>query len=71
MDLEIVTQSQSERKKQILHNIAYMWTLEKMTEMNLCAKQKYSHRYTEQIHGYQGGWDELGDWDRHIYTTVY
>ena len=39
--------------------------------MNLCAKQKYSHRYTEQIHGYQGGWDELGDWDRHIYTTVY
>ena len=29
----------------------------------------------EQAYGYQGGkageWDELGDWDWHIYTTKY
>ena len=29
MDLEAVTQSESEREKQILHNITYMWDQEK------------------------------------------
>ena len=29
MDLEAVTQSESEREKQILHNITYMWNQEK------------------------------------------
>ena len=45
-----------------------------MVHMNLFAKQKQSHRCGKQTYGYQvgkGGWDELGDWARHIYTTMY
>ena len=32
------------------------------------------HRSREQTYGFQGRegvWDELGDWDWHIYTTMY
>ena len=43
--------------------------------MNLFAKQKQRHRCREQTYGYQGGegwgWDELGDWNRHICPTMY
>ena len=44
--------------------------------MNLSMKQKQTHRHREQTYRYQGGkqgWDELGDWDCHIYTidTMY
>ena len=42
--------------------------------MNLFTKQRQSHRCREQTYGYQGGkggWDELGDWDWHTYTTTY
>ena len=42
--------------------------------MNLFAKQKQRHRSREQTYGYQDGrmgWDGLGDWDGHIYTTMY
>ena len=40
--------------------------------MNLFAKQKQRHtcrekKYTNTQRGH-GGWDELGDWDGHIYT---
>ena len=44
--------------------------------MTLFAKEKQRHSYREQIYGYQGEggrWQELGDWDWHIYTidTMY
>ena len=44
--------------------------------MILFTKQKQRCRCRGQTYGYQGGkagWDELGDWDRHIYTidTMY
>ena len=45
-----------------------------MVQMNLPAKQKQRHRCRKQTYGYQGGkgeWDKLGDWDSHIYITVY
>ena len=45
-----------------------------MVHMNLFAKQKQSHRCRKQTYGYQvgkGGWDELGDWERHVCTTMY
>ena len=32
--------SKSDRKKQIAYDIAYMWNLKKMTQMNLFIKQK-------------------------------
>ena len=57
-----------------MYNIAHMWNLEKMVQMNSFAKQKQRHRYREQTYGYQvekEGWDELGDWDLHIYTTMF
>ena len=42
MDLEDChkERSKSEREKQILDNITYMWNLEQMIEMNLFPKQK-------------------------------
>ena len=48
-----------------------------MVQMNRFAGQKLRHRCREQTYGHQGGkavggWcDELGNWDRHIYTDVY
>ena len=42
--------------------------------MNLFTKQKQSHRCKKQTYGSQGGkggGDKLGDWDRHIHTTIY
>ena len=43
--------------------------------MILFARQKYRHRCGKQTYEHQGGnrkgdnWDELGDWDWHIYTS--
>ena len=42
--------------------------------MNLSTKQKQRHKCREQMYGYQGmkmGWDELGEQNWHIYTTLY
>ena len=66
--------SKRDREKQISYDIAYMWNLKKMVQMNLHTKQKYSHRCREQTYGYQGGKegrDKLGDWDWHIHTAIY
>ena len=30
----------SETEKQVLYNVTYMWNLEKMIQMKLCAEQK-------------------------------
>ena len=51
----------------------------KMVQMNWFAGKKLRHRCREQTYGHQGGkvaggwwwWDELGDWDRHVYTNTY
>ena len=45
--------SKSDRERQI-YDIVYMWNLEKIVQMNLFTKQKYSHRYRKQTYGYQG-----------------
>ena len=45
----------------------------KMVSKILFAKQKQTHRCRKQIHGYQGwkwGWEEPGDWNCHIHTTM-
>ena len=50
-----------------------------MVQVNRFAGQKLRHRCREQTYGHQGGkaragwwwWDELEDWDRHVYTDVY
>ena len=61
--------SKPDRERQILHGIIYMWNLkkEKKIQMNLCTKQKQTHRLWKQTYGYQGGnmkgRDKLGVWD--------
>ena len=52
-----------------------------MVQMNRFAGQKLRHRCREQAYGHRGGkvpgrvgggrWDELGDWDLHVYTDMY
>ena len=66
--------SKSDRERQISYDIAYMWNLKKMVQMNLFTKQKYSHRCRKQTYVYQGGKggrDKLGDWYWHVHTTIY
>ena len=58
----------------IVYNTAYVES-RKIVERNLFGKQKKSHKCRKQNYGYQGGkwgqgWDELGDWNRHIYTLL-
>ena len=68
--------SKSEREKQIYIN-AYMWNLEKchrwtgLQGRNRDTDVENKHMDTKR--GKQGGWwwDELGDWDWHIYTNMY
>ena len=38
----------SDRGREILYDIAYMWNLKKMIQMKLLTKQKQSHRVREQ-----------------------
>ena len=45
-----------------------------MVQMNLFAKQKYSHGLENKLmvtKGVTRGWDELGEWDWHTHTTIY
>ena len=48
-----------------------------MVQVNRFAGQKERHRCREKMYGHQGGkaggggWDELRDWDLHIYTNMY
>ena len=66
MKILILSEVESERERQILYNITYMWKL-KMAQMNLPTEQKQPHGHGEQTHGYQGRggkkWDGLGVWD--------
>ena len=59
--------SKPEREGQISYDISHVWNLKKkMIQMNLCTKQKHTHRHRQRIYGYQrgkGGRDKLGVWD--------
>ena len=65
-----------EREKQISYINAYMWNLEKWYRRSYLQSR---HRDTDSRtnvwipRGKGRGWDELGDWDSHIYTidTMY
>ena len=41
------------RERQVLYDIAYMWN-QKMIQMNLFTKLKWTHRFREQTYGYWG-----------------
>ena len=40
VDLEIIQPNKSERERQILYDITYMWNLKELVQMNLLPKQK-------------------------------
>ena len=68
MGLEVVILSEVSQR-QTPYDIAYMWNLKKMVQMNLFTKQKQSHRCRKQtqLPGGKawggGGRDKLGVWD--------
>ena len=44
----------------------------KIAQINLFAKKKKRCRYRQKIYGQKvGRRDKLGDWNWHIYTTMY
>ena len=51
--ISLILSEISQTEKQILHDITYMWNL-KIIWMNVCAKQKQTHRYWQQACHYQG-----------------
>ena len=53
--------SKLDRERQISYDIAHMWNLKKMIQMNLFTKQKETHRLKEQTDGYQRGNVEGGE----------
>ena len=71
--------SKSEREKQISYINAYMWNLEKWYRWTGLQGRNKRHECREQMYGHQGvkagggvrWWNELGDWDWHIYTNMY
>ena len=75
MDLETVIQSEvSQKEKQILYINAYMWNLGGKWHRWSYLQTINRDKCREQMHGHQRGkekWDELGDWDWHIYPTMY
>ena len=52
MDLDRGCYTKSERQRQNLHGITYMWILKHDT--NELTKQKQIHRLQKQTYGYQG-----------------
>ena len=65
--------SKSEREKQILYINAYMWNLEKWyrwTYLQGRNRDTDVENRREDTGCRKGRWDELGDWDWHIYTTM-
>ena len=60
MDLEIVIPNEV-NQRQMSYDIAYVWNLKKIIQMNLFTKQKQTHRHRQQTYGYQRrkvGWEE-------------
>ena len=65
--------SKSEREKQILYINAYMWNLEKLYKWSYLRSGNTDTDVENKCMDTkgEGEWDELGDWDWHIYTTMY
>ena len=47
--------SKSDRERQILYDITYMWNLKKNDTNELITEQKQTHRFRKQTYGYQRG----------------
>ena len=54
----ILSKVNQTKKRQVSHDITYMWNLKYNT--NELAKQKQTHRHRKQTYGYQRGKGEEG-----------
>ena len=66
--------SKSDRERQISYDIAYMWNLKTMIQVNSFTKQKQAHRFREWIYSYwREGWGGGIDWEIGIgmYALLY
>ena len=65
--------TQSEIEKQIPYINACMQNQKKLVQMILSTKAQIDtqkeNKHMDTKEG-KGGWDELGDWDWHVYTTT-
>ena len=60
MDLETIILRKSDRKRQILYDIAYIWNIKSDTnELHLQNRNKLT--YVENKHTYQRGKEEISD----------
>ena len=60
------------RKRKTNTNIAYVWNLEKLYRWTyLQSRNRDMDVENKFMDTKVGVWEELGDWDWHIYTTMY
>ena len=65
--------SKSEKEKQISYINTYMWNLEKGYRSYLQSRNRdtdIENKHMDTKVG-RGVWHDLGDWDWHIYTSMY
>ena len=64
MDLEIILLSKVSQRERQIYDITYIWNL-KYDKMNLCMKQKQTHRHIEQTRNCQSQGKVRGgmDWE--------
>ena len=62
INLEIIIIKEVRRKKTNIRYYLYVKS-KKITQMNLFAKQKQTHRHRKQTYGYQRGKVGVGVWD--------
>ena len=71
MDLETVIQSEvSQKEKNKYRILSLICGIQKNDTDELTCKAEIETD-VENTKGGKGEWNELGDWDRHIYTTMY
>ena len=69
MDLETVKQSEiSQKEKNKYHILAHICGIQKNGIDDFICETEIENKCMETKRGKEG-WDELGDWDRHIYAT--
>ena len=61
----------SEREKQILYINVYMWNLDKWGRWTYFRAGIETQMYRMDVWKWWEWWNELGDWDWHIYTAVW
>ena len=74
LENNVMKWSKSERDKQISYNIPYMWNLEKWNRWTYLQSRNRVTNVEKKLtvtKSGEGGWDELGDRDRHIDTTTH